>query len=83
MRQKLTTQGRKKLEPGKASTEMKKTQEYHSHNATLLSGTEVELSPHSELQFSRVGCRLAGTSLVRTRCRLLSYLQPSCSYATL
>lgn len=51
VRQKLTTQGRKKLEPGKAgSPGMKKTQEYYSSNATLLCGTEVELSPHSELQ---------------------------------
>lgn len=66
VRQRLTTQGRKKLEPGKAcSPGMKETQEHYSSNATLLSGTEVELSPHSELQLLWAGTGMAEHILVK------------------
>lgn len=61
---------------------MKKTQEYYSSNAPLLCGTEVELSPHSELQLLCGGMGLAEHILVRTRCQLPRGPQPAYSCAT-
>lgn len=74
-RQKLTTQGKKKLRLEKEAGVwenrhygMKKTQEYYC-NTTPLNGTVVELSPQN-YSFSGKRQGLAGNCLVRTRCQL-------------